>query len=125
MTDHHDLAHTKPFTKDLTPLDIYTIPNLGIYHDVSKELPLVVYATQSLPELAEFADYITRGSFREEWYRKRLLSLTTDMIKERLAVIDICAVGGFAWCRIHADAELSNHAAKLLARWRVVVLEEC
>jgi len=115
----HDLNNPRPFSNPPDSRDIFLLPNAGMYYTV-KELrdAKSTLWKKSLEEIAQYADYITRGSCNEPWMVDKSEILSTIHI-EKFAGGCTINFGNTAYLALYCNDLSVKHAALIImTKWK-------
>lgn len=122
----HDLNNPQPFLNPPDSRDIFLIPNAGIYHSESKLIMIhKILWKKTMPEIAQYADYVTRGSCNESWMIKKFKTLSTQNAKDftKKCTVDI---GNIAYLALYCnDQQVRMSAVSLINNWKTYNQNNC
>ena len=109
----------RPFIHPPDSRDIFLLPNAGRYHSVGElQIARPMLWKKSLEEIAQYADYVTRGSCNESWMIDKSRILSTINI-EKFATGCAVSLGNTAYLALHCDNESVKAAANLIiTKWK-------
>ncbi len=113
------LENPQPYMQTPSMVEIAMLPNQGLYHALD-DIPQVAddtFKKRNIAYLAQFADYVTRGSLEQPWFAERHVKLqhTLEVIKN----LNGTGVGNLAYIILHSDNEdMKKRAMIIINIWK-------
>ncbi len=112
------LDNPQPFVERPGMLDTITLPNGGLYHSLEDMDRLdndPELKNKSIEFLANYADYVTRGSYNESWFKEDILKLCSAPYDRN----NISSIGNVAFICLNSDnPTIKELTSKWLEKWR-------
>ncbi len=118
MSEQRTLENPQPFHTAPTNDEINDLPNMGLYH--TKQKMWDTYYDKDLKNksnefLAEFADYIVRGSLNQDWFKV----MYNDIPLNIHPIMNMYNIGNMAYIALHTnDNKFKCTAHDMLKKWR-------
>lgn len=116
------LDNPEPFDHPPDGVEIIsTIPNNGLYQSLDElselEKDFNTLKTKSTNFLANYSDYVTRGSLNQPWLKSRFIEVSKSNIAKNLNSVTF--IGNIAFVYLNSnDPELKAMAGDLIDTWR-------
>ncbi len=122
MSEKRTLDNPQPFLIHPGFNDIKQLPDIGLYHSLSElkeSFNDPDLKNKSIEYLAEYADYVTRGSLNQDWFKRDFISsLSRIMINPKYSY-NMTTIGNIAYvCLNILDDKLKSNAYNILDIWR-------
>lgn len=122
MGDQRVLENPQPFLKRPGFNDIKNLPSNGLYHSIEKLNEVFRdpdIKTKSVVFLADYADYVTRGSLNQEWFKNDLRESLPTVLANPYYKYTLTAIGGIAFGILNtSDEKLKLELCTILDYWR-------
>lgn len=116
------LDSPKPFLTRPGFDDIKRLPNVGLYHsleELEKSIDDPKIKTKSINYLAEYSDYVTRGSLNQDWFKRYFINTLPYVMTNSNYKIGMNTIGNIAYvCLKSTDSKLKSNACNILDLWR-------